>query len=544
MRAPVLLLLLVTGSLLAADPALPAPDALVVHRDGAYLACSLNLPAGNHRVAIPWRDSGAIAVRGAAWSVAWEPVSDEAPPAPPVGLEALVAERNRLVAASVALTARRAAHQRIGSDLRVSLTAAAAGSGHDVAAWQASLDAWASALADLDAASAAERSARTALARRAEALARDAGDWLALEGHQQPIGRDDAMRALAAAPHPAGSQRVLRLSLATAATVAIEIALPVVRWEPSAVLAVRGAEAHLVRLATLRKPADLDLGTIPVVVTTTPLAPQLQGPPERRVRLGSEAVVNSQRRQVQTGTSRVDLPVSPAPTTTSAPAPALATDAGKADAVITERTVEPELVIAEDQPALRWDLGPLALPRDQERITAERPAGTIAIINDEWAVIPSQSPVAQRRLSVRLDDQPLLAGPLSLVVEDAIVGTDTIAAQAPGSLIALRAGEDPAVFAGPAVTWAVPPGEQSERRQRQGSTFTLHNFADAPRTIAVYQTIPVSRSAELTVTLIGTSDGAATVESGVLRWTFTIPAAGRQELALGWVLAASGGLKW
>jgi len=276
------------------------------------------------------------------------------------------------------------------------------------------------------------------------------------------------------------------------------------------------------------------------VVTTTPVSPALQGPAERRVRLGNEAVVNRQRRQVQTGTSAVAVPIAPPP----APAPAAV--AGGAPAAPAERlTAVSEALpdVSEDQPALRWELGTLALPRDEERITAERPVASVAILGDEWALIPAQSPVAQRRLTLRLDDQPLLAGPLTLVVDDAIVGVDALEAMPPGASLALRAGEDAALFASPAVAWSVASGEQSERRQRQGSTITLHNLGDAPRTVAVYQAMPVSRSAEITVTLSGTTEGATAIEPGVLRWSFTIPGGGRQEVALGWVLTAGGGLK-
>jgi len=538
-----LLLIATLGRLAAADLVLPPPTALIVHRDAARLVCTLTLPAGSHAVAIPWRDHGAIAVRGAAWSVTWEPLPAEAPAPLPDGLAVLVAERNRLAGARGAVLARRAAHERAGIAIRERLPAAAA-AGADTAAWQASLDAWLAQRAELDAADAADAAARAALTLRAEGIARDVGDWLMLSGPQAdaPLAREDAARALSA-PRPQASRRVLHLALAAEAEVAIEIALPSVRWEPSAVLALRGGEARLVRLVTLHKPADLDLGTLPVVVTTTASQPPLQGPGEPRMRLSTEAVANSQRRQVQTGSAVVeweDVGQAPAARIATPPASKPTTNGVSEDMVVDGEVPSGK----PDQPALRWDLGPLALPRDQERITAERPAVALTITGDEWAVIPAQSPVAQRRLGVRLDGQPLLAGPLTLVVDDAIIGIETIAAHAPGTQLTLRAGEDAAVFAGPAVPWSVPPAEQSERRQRQGSSFTLRNFADAPRTVAVYQTIPVSRSAELTVTIAPESSAGATATSpGVLRWQVELPAGGGQEFSLGWMLQTSGGLK-
>lgn len=542
MRA--LLPLLLASALAGAEPAL-VPQALVVHRDGARLHCTVAVPAGTTTVAIPWRRAGAISARGAAWSLADEPVPAAAAERPGDDLRRLVLERNLLAVEEQTLTGRRAAHARSGERIRTGLTAAAAQTGLDPAPWQRSLDAWLAERDALDAATAKLDAQRASLRERAVALAPDAGDWLRVD-RREALGYDEAERAVAGVPRPASTRRVLRLATSAPATVAVEIEMPVL-WSPSAVLTMAGPEARLVRVATLTKPDDLDLGTLPVTVTTTPLAPVLQGGDAPRIRVAGQPIPTPDRRRVVTGATASQWSEAPVSAGVTIPVPdsvaALAPAAARAPAAAPPAApTGPEPLLPDpDAPALAWDLGPLALAAGETAVAAQRPPAPVTVVADEWALVPEIAPVAIRRLQIRLDDQPLLGGVLALLVDGAPAGSGEVDSQPAGALLALRAGEDAAVFAAPAVAWSVAPSEQTARRQRQGSTIAVHNLGEAPRTVALYRTMPVSRSAELKITpAAGTSEGSTAVEPGVLRWTLTLAPGTRQEIGLGWVLEASG----
>jgi len=529
------------GCLAAADVPLGEPQRLDVHADGALLTWRLDMPAGDHRVELPYALTAELRVSGAAWSVTQETVAGAANQ-PHAAVPALVNERNALGVQLSALAGRRSALERETVRLRTLLAAAVARGSTDGKAWQASLDAVVAECTALDRLDAEHAVARTALLAKAESLMGTSA-WLNGISEAQPLGVGEVNRALAKTAIPVHFRRILHVSSVVPATVLVTAVVHDVRWTPAAHVLVANGTARLVRQARLQKPAAMNLAALPVTVTSQPLMPILAGPEPRPVRIISNAVnMDSRRRVEQTASSgdwgqQASAPAASSPAASGLDAPAAREVAAPIPPPASPIDVEPGR-------AVRWDLGAVALPVDEVTIVVDRPSQPLVIVCDEWAIAPAISPVALRRFGVRVDEQPLLAGPLTLVLEGTVVATQSMSMHPPGAVLTLRAGEDAAIFAEPAVAWSIPATEQSEKRRRDGHTLALRNFAEQARTVALYQTMPVSRSVELIIHCAeATTAGFTLVQPGLLRWDVTLAPGERREFALGWTLNASGGLK-
>ncbi len=570
---------------------LPAAAALSVHSDGAQLIYRLELAAGRFRVAIPARVAGELSVRGAtAWSVATEHATLPLPALPP-GLLALLPARNQFAAAVARHEQAQALCERTRAAVAARLPALANAPGVDGAAWQAAIDGWSKLRAETDAELARLERQRLELADQARALAVAGGDAPALLSLPEATGgagttvplvvsADELARAWAAQPLPEVATRWLLVDLAAAATVTICEERFDVTWTPAAELYVAAdGHARLVRLARIAKPTGLALGTIATAVSTEPLDRGMVAPPEIRVQVVGEDIRRSTGRRVASGSTSADWERAKA-------APAAAAVAGGKEAtvgaqlgkivaaeqadsvhdVLTAGQNAPPMAMdriadqAAHDPALRrssdvprlaqdgderqWEVGPIALPEGVASVAATLASGAVAVQADEWVLIPVQSPVAIRRLALRLDDQPLLAGPLTLLVDGVPLATERAPFAGPGALLHVRGAEDDAVFTPASTPWKVPPEEQTERHQRQGGDRTVRNLGTERRTVRFYATIPISRSKELVVDVdAATTPGYEVVEPGVLRWSLVLEPGAEKTVAVGYVLQASGGFK-
>ena len=531
------------GCLSAADLPLGEPLRLDVHADGALLTWQVDVPSGEYRIELPYALTAEVKVSGATWSVSQETLPGAANP-PIAALPALVAERNALCIQLSATAGRRAALERETVRLRTLLAAAVARGSTDGKSWQASLDATLAECTALDRLDAEQALARTALLTKAESLI-GTNAWLTCMADTQPLGVGEATRVLAVAVIPPHFRRVLHVSSGAPATVLVTAVLHDVRWMPAAQLLVANGTARLVRQARLQKPASVALAALPVTVTSQPLIPVLDGPEPRPVRIVSDAVGLDSRRRVEQTVSSGDWGQHAAPTESSNAKAATIEGAAEWKAVADA----PVALLAspidvEPGRAVRWDLGTVVLPVDEVTVVVDRPSVPLLVASDEWAVAPAISPVALRRFGVRVDEQPLLAGPLTLVLDGTVVATQMMPMHPPGAVLTLRAGEDAAIFAEPAVAWTIAATEQSEKRRREGHTVALRNLGEQARTVALYQTMPVSRSVELIVQPAeATTAGSTLVQPGLLRWEVTLAPGERREIALGWTLSTSGGLK-
>ena len=562
-----LLLLIAAGFGASAELAVPQP-ALCVWRDGAQLVYRVALPAGEHTLALPLRPRGAITVNGAAARIE-ERVTPAALEAPPAELLALIDERNAWAAEALLLADRETVHAAALSQLRSRLPALAGRPAPDTATWQSALDGW----FDEDTAIAKDHAAlnvrHAAFVQRATTLVHDddlARELLASDTSGMiSVLTPTALAAVwAKVPRAPLRQRIVHLASPTAVTATVHVAVPGITWNPSAALAVNGKTATLVRQAHLSKPLDLALGRLAVSVASGVRAPQLDGPVARPVdarlreqdrEAGRQVVVGSQTSNWEAAKAVADQPptsVNPIDAgQTSKPRELEAvvdlprqTAAPEADAAAVNSTADRSTATDDTPPGLAetWDLGQLDLPDGEADVVVDRPAATLVVSNDEWAVIPDAGPVLVRRLDITLDDRPLYAGPLTLTVDGAVVGTSYLALQTPGSRLWLRGGEDVSIFCQDAVPWDLK-GEEPDSPQHRisGTTLPVRNLGTGAKQVRIYRTWPISRSASVVITQHARTTAGATVdEPGVLHWDVTIPAGGKADIALGWLVVATG----
>jgi len=189
-----------------------------------------------------------------------------------------------------------------------------------------------------------------------------------------------------------------------------------------------------------------------------------------------------------------------------------------------------------------FDLGEVSLPAGtvsvSVNLTLDRTP--LTVLADEWALFPEDSPVALRRVSLRLGTQPLLPGTLE-VIADGSPRRTTAPAIPGGGVLTVCAAVDETVLVSSTATWNVDPASNTDRHRRIGSDTWLLNSGSDPRTLVVYRTMPVSTSDELSVTRDpDTTPNATVIAPGLLRWTVTLPSGVPQRVGLGWVMQASG----
>jgi hypothetical protein len=522
-----LLLLMPTVALLAADLPLGTPR-LHLWRDGAALQWTVDLPPGDHTALLPTEQVGTVTVTGAAWRLEERSAPAGAEPLPPAW-EVLRQERNAWAAERLRWTATADAHQAQGRRLERALPGVT-----EFAGAQAALEAW---LAE-DAARVARDTDLTArhgtLQRRAQDLLgpRARGeDLLAL--HQvldHPVlTAEELAAAWARRPRPEVLTRVLHLTGTGPAR--ISLAVEDVTWTPAATLAVAGTTTTLHRQARVTKPASWDLGTIPVTVSTTAQRAPLTGPEARPANLhlrdlhpreGSTVAVGQRDAAAETPPVRLSA-IDP-------PSAAPKAEVGQAAAADAAPLADPPGL------AETWDLGPLVLGAGATQVIVDRPAAPVTVVDDQVALWPESGPMPQRRLGIRLDDRPLQAGPLTLVVDGATVATQTVPATAPASVLWFLAGEDAQVYAADPQPWDLTGEDLGPRRRISGATTRLHNLGTAPRTVTVMRTLPVPRSEGLAIVPHPrTTPGGRALEPGLWTWTLTLPPGGSVDFAQGWV---------
>jgi hypothetical protein len=193
-----------------------------------------------------------------------------------------------------------------------------------------------------------------------------------------------------------------------------------------------------------------------------------------------------------------------------------------------------------------WELASLTLSAPTGRgceVTAELRKDQLELTADEWVLVPDQSPVLVRRLSVRLDSQPLAAGPLELVVDGGVLGRRDMPATAPGSLIHLAAGEDQRIFLAGSTRWSEDPNRPINRK-REGVEHRLRNLSGDAVEFACYLTRPVSAAKGVTIGVDpATTAGWQEVQPGILRWRLRLKAGEEMLLTHGWLIEAEGKIR-
>jgi hypothetical protein len=563
-----------TGATLSAAELTTPQPTLRVWRDEAQLEYHVELPAGEHTLTLPLRPLGAITVNGAAARIE-ERITPAAVEAPPAALLALIDERNAWAADTLVLTDRVALHATTLAQLRTRLPPLASRPAPDTAAWQTALDAW----LEEDAAIAKEQAAlsvrQSAFLERATAIVHDpelARELLASDaGAISVLTPTAVLAAWARVPRAPLRQRIVHLACATATTARVTVAAPGISWNPAAALNVHGTSATLVRQVHLCKPLDLALGRLTVSVATGVRAPVLDGPVARPVdarlnaedrEAGRQVVVGSQTSRWEAAKPEAVKPEAKPDAASFAPVPATvevdAAPQGREEAVVVEAPPGPardapvtslattdRTTRTDDTPpglAETWDLGQLDLPDGEADVVVDRPASTLAVGSDEWAVIPQAGPILVRRLGITLDDRPLHAGPLTLTVDGVVIGTSRLQLQTPGRTLWLRGGEDSSIFSQDAIPWDLK-GEEADTPQHHitGTTLPVRNLGSAARQVRIYRTWPISRSASVLITRHArTTPGVSEGEPGVLHWDVTIPAGGKADIDLGWQVQATG----
>lgn len=537
--------------LTAAVLPLGAPMMLDVHPDGGRLQWRLELPAGTHAVLIDEALTGGLTVQGASWRIRTETIAVP-PPDEPADLPAAVQARNRHAVAYAGHQARQQAQAVLIE--RLAARAAASVEAGTIDAVQAAIAAAVLRQEELDVEAQRLAAEARALRRRAALLREGNGIWLAVnEGDlpAHPLTLADARRAWRG-PLPAPrSQRVVDVVCPTAAVVEIVVAVPM-QWSPAATVHLDGDQATLTRRVHVTKPVGLDLKAVPLRVHTQRLAGTVWAPDVPRIRLGAEEVLPTQAKAV---TSTALATTIPTPVTRSESDMAN-TEMGGAGAFMA---IEAEAVaLAEEVPApaappitrepgfgVLWDLGTVALPSGVSSTEHSLPAVPLTVLSDEWALIPALATVAIRRCVVQLDAQPLLDGPLTVITNGRQRGTTLSGNRAPGTLLELRADEDATVFAASAIPWDIAERDRTSTRRREGSAVTIHHFGTVNRSLAYYAIMPIGRSADLRVEIDPqTTSGGREVAPGIWRWELDLMPTATQVVELGWILHASGGLKF
>jgi hypothetical protein len=190
-----------------------------------------------------------------------------------------------------------------------------------------------------------------------------------------------------------------------------------------------------------------------------------------------------------------------------------------------------------------WPVGAVALPAGRDRIELPPARDPLTILADERALIPAHGPTPVRRVRVRLA-APLLPGDLTVVEGGAVLAQGRHPFAAPGRELDLAVGTDDRLHLGRSPAWAVDPADQGPGRQRLGSDQWIWNRSTETIPVAVYLTMPVSRSQEVTVTVDeATTPGWTVVQPGLLRWQVSVPPGAPTRVGLGWRLRAKEGLQ-
>lgn len=159
----------------------------------------------------------------------------------------------------------------------------------------------------------------------------------------------------------------------------------------------------------------------------------------------------------------------------------------------------------------------------------------------ELVMMPALAPVALvKSTQVNAAKQPILAGPVDLVLESGLVGRTQVLFVAPGETFELGWGPDPGVRARRAVEEVdEEPGALSSWLSRAHRvTVHLSNLDATPRTIALTEAVPVSEieKVKITVDTKETTEGKKPDADGFVRWDVQLGARGRAKIELRYVV--------
>lgn len=540
-------LILLCASVSTAELALGQPLVLDVHPDGGRLLWRLEVPAGDHVVVIDEALDGTVEVRGASWRLRQETIEVPAPDEP-AGFVELVSARNQLAIAVAELQARQQAHEVLVQ--RVAERSAGRADAGDLVAVAGAINAAVTQQGVSDAQRLhLEREARS-LERLAMAMSDGRGAWLAIPDVHAvvtPVTLTAARQAWRGRIPATRQRRVLDLTSTAIGVVNIVVHVPM-RWSPAATVHIDGERASLIRRFQVSKPTALALTAVPVRLHSQRLGAAVWTPPVPGVRLAAESVQPIQAKTVGSELRATDIPV----VHTLAIAQSEAGGSGalmEMEAPVTVLTSTPPTPSAPitQQPGfgVTWDLGTVDLPRGTTSTEHGLPPVAVRMISDEWALIPRVATVAIRRCIIELDDQPLFDGPLTVITDGRQRGTMASGNRAPGERLELRADDDATIFAAPAIPWDIAERDQTATRRREGSVTSIHHFGQTSRTVAYYALTPVSSSTDLTIERDAqTTGGAVEVAPGILRWHLDLAPNSQRDLSCGWVLQASGGLRF
>lgn len=557
-RSPALLTL--AAALAALDAPLGEPVRVDLHPDGARILREAALPAGAHRLALPVGMGDDLAVDGAlAWNIQHEP----GPPTQlPAALTALLPRRN-VLAARLLAHALLTRHATVTLErLRTRLSAQADAPAKDVPLWGAAVEAYMTGQAALDAEQVAMARERTDLLTVAADAAGSRETALAVldlgpTGVQAVLDADSLAATWTRTVGGGAPQRQLHVTLDRPGTVVISEARVDLHWTPAATALVKDRTVRLVRHARIDKPVALDLGR-PVLRVTTRLLPADVKPQQiEAIGLAADEVGRRSGKQSSESSSSGSWGIVAAARAVPADVSdkVVAADGGISAiaATMSLPPTEPAKPPAPPTPAaawdasglppLAWDLPAQALGTGVGTLAVDLASMPLTVLQDEWALFPEVAPVPLRRVTVRLDAQPLPPGRLALWVDGVYRTESWLPRQDAGGELTLRAGDDQTLYVGTLSSWQVDPAEQTTTRQRQGSDRWLYSSAAAPRTVRVYLTRPLSRAQELAVAIDpATTPAWREVQPGLLAWDLTVGPGQPTRLGLGWLLSASGGL--
>ncbi len=516
-----MLILAAAGS--PADPApaaLPAPARIELYLDGLRLEHAVPVGAGRTRIALPAAEGALVGVDGAdAWVVENRLDSAE-PPAAPALLRELAATLADLVRAERLVAAQEEAATRIAAELGQRIGPRAVDHPAETAMWQDALDGLIALRTQIDGRRLELSASWRLLHERAAAeavpglaYATVLGLDLSEQGADFADGEPAVLRAWRAALSNSALTRTLIVERAAPGTVTVVTERTDARWTPRARLLVAKGAATLVRQAVIQVPAGLALAALPARLVGGTRAQPLTGAAlvPRVVTAGSAPV--AERRSVTT-TSR----------------PAGWSGAGSAVAA-RERS---------------WELKALALaaPKDQgAEVMAELQKGMVALIADEWVLAPELAPLLVRRLSIRLDSQPLAAGMLELVVDGGVLGRRDLPSTAAGTVLQLAAGEDQRVFLAESRRWEEDPNRPVNRK-RDGGDYRIRNLSGDTVRFACYLTRPLSAAKGVTVASDpATTQGWQEAQPGIVRWELSLKPGEELLLRNGWLIEAEGKIR-
>jgi hypothetical protein len=512
--------ILLATALGAADIVLPVPSRLELYLDGARLTHAVPVPAGRSRIPLPLPAGSLIQVDGGdAWTLE-NRIDGGAPPAMPPLLAELAAAKAELARMEAVLTGEEETAGRLAGELGLRLGQRGVDPGDGLATWQPAMDGLIALQSGVSGRRVRLSAAWRVLGERAAAEVAPGISYASVLGLVGDNGEADDVdplqaveRAWSTAIERSALSRTLVVERSKPGTVIVVTERNDMRWEPHARLLAGKGRAALVRQAVVQVPAGLVLPAMPARLVGGARIQPLAGAKLERRTVTADAAPTAERRSVTTTTR------------------AAGWAAGSASEAARDQT---------------WELASLTLSAPTGRgceVTAELRKDQLELTADEWVLVPDQSPVLVRRLSVRLDSQPLAAGPLELVVDGGVLGRRDMPATAPGSLIHLAAGEDQRIFLAGSTRWSEDPNRPINRK-REGVEHRLRNLSGDAVEFACYLTRPVSAAKGVTIGVDpATTAGWQEVQPGILRWRLRLKAGEEMLLTHGWLIEAEGKIR-